>query len=187
MSGLIDARSLLLGAACGAAVLAVWLWLRASLLCVWLPRDLAPGQLGSDYVAAGLVLLLGWPTGMMLRDAVGLKVGFYVLLALLLVPSLVLGFTDVRAPQLGAWFKLTMGWLGVASLSLVGGASQVSQIEAPSPAAPAWTWVALCLLLLLPLGTALGMLRPTSRAWLRLEPRGARQARLHNPSASPLA
>ena len=130
-------------------------------------------------MAAGLVLLLGWPTGMMLRDAVGLKVGFYVLLALLLVPSLVLGFTDVRAPQLGIWFKLTMGWLGVASLSLVGGATQISQIEAPEPAAPAWTWVALCLLLLLPLGTALIMLRPASRAWLRLEePHGARQARL---------
>ena len=178
-AGLIDARSLLLGAACGAAVLAVWLWLRASLLCVWLPRDLAPGRLGSDYVAAGLVLLLGWPTGMMLRDAVGLKVGFYVLLALLLVPSLVLGFTDVRAPQLGVWFKLTIGWLGVASLSLVGGATQISQIEAPEQAAPAWTWVALCLLLLLPLGTALIMLRPASRAWLRLEePHGARQARL---------
>ena len=175
MAGLIDARSLLLGAVCGAAVLAVWMWLRASLLCVWLPRALAPGQLGSDYVAAGLVLLLGWPTGVMLRDAVGLRSGLYVLLALLLIPSLVLGFTDIRAPhpQLGVWFKLTMGWLGVASLSLVSGATQITHIEAPEPAAGAWRWVALCLLMLLPLGTALIMLRPVSRAWLSLEPHAA--------------
>ena len=175
MAGLIDARSLLLGAVCGAAVLAVWMWLRASLLCVWLPRALAPGQLGSDYVAAGLVLLLGWPTGVMLRDAVGLRSGLYVLLTLLLIPSLVLGFTDIRAPhpRLGVWFKLTMGWLGVASLSLVGGATQIAQIEAPELAAGAWRWVALCLLMLLPLGTALIMLRPVSRAWLSLEPHAA--------------
>lgn len=172
MAGLIDARSLLLGAVCGAAVVTVWMWLRASLLCVWLPRALAPGQLGSDYVAVSLVLLLGWPTGMMLRDAVGLRSGLYILLALLLIPSLVLGFTDIRAPhpQLGVWFKLTMGWLGVASLSLVSGATQITQIAAPEPAAGAWRWVALCLLMLLPLGTALIMLRPISRAWLRLEP-----------------
>ena len=172
MAELIDARSLLLGAVCGAAVVAVWLWLRASLLCVWLPQALAPGQLGSDYMAACLVLLLGWPTGMMLRDAVGLRSGLYVLLALLLISSLVLGFTDIRAPhpRLGVWFKLTIGWLGVASLSLVGGATQITQIEAPAPAAGAWRWVALCLLMLLPLGTALIMLRPISRAWLRLEP-----------------
>ena len=199
MAGLVDAHSLLLGAVCGAAVVVVWMWLRASLLCVWLPRALAPGQLGpdssgargrgnyshrvqselsdpssrSDSVAACLVvLLLGWPTGMMLRDAVGLRSGLYILLALLLIPSLVLGLTDIRAPhpQLGVWFKLTMGWLGVASLSLVSGATQITHIEAPEPAAGAWRWVALCLLMLLPLGTALIMLRPISRAWLRLEP-----------------
>ena len=147
----------------------------------------------ASLAGAWLVLLLGVPTGVLLSDAVELRNGLLVLFVhFLLIGTLVLALADVEAPhpRLGSWFKLTMGWLGVASVSLVvaGAARAMSGAYQPQPEGPGEVafgvlrWMALALLLLLPLLTAVVTFRADSglawlkrngaRAWHRLDESG---------------
>ena len=134
---------------------------------------------------AWMVLLPGGTTGVLLLHAFGVSGGLSLLCAvfvLLLAAVLQLSDPDAPHPWLGTWLKLTVSWLGVATVSLVlVGADHAiesvlsSRDDAAVPPPPSVVLnvlsklAAVTVLVAVPLASAYLHLKHDPLAWLKLD------------------